>query len=208
LRYRGVTQEQQLHQAHRDYLESRVLSASPVVITEMLYQLAISSLESTIRHLKIGDDAALSTESSRALGAVSELARSLDHSVGAKFSLALADLYAYTQHQIQQGQAAKSERPFRNALAVLRPLLEGWSGVCKAEAAKTSAQAPVTTQGTTPDSMSGTASSTTSSAGSGAEEPVLAPKSPMPSEAASQSFSPYQGAYQQEQELGSRDWSC
>jgi flagellar protein FliS len=130
-----------VQQAQRDYLESRVLSAQPAELVEMLYQVAIQSLKKAIAHLKRGDALARAGEISRAQEAVNELMAALDHSVGASFTQTLASLYAYVQQQILKGHAGKSEEALQRAIEILTTLQEGWSGVCT-ELAK--ANQPVT----------------------------------------------------------------
>jgi len=124
-----------VQQAQRDYLESRVLSAQPAELVEMLYQVAIQSLKKAIGHLKSGDALARAGEVSRAQEAVNELMAALDHSVGASFTQTLASLYAYVQQQILKGHSGPSEDGLQRAIGILSTLEEGWSGVC-AELAK------------------------------------------------------------------------
>jgi len=119
-----------VQQAQRDYLESRVLSAQPAELIEMLYQVAIQSLKKAIGHLKSNDALARAGEISRAQEAVNELMAALDHSVGAAFTQTLASLYAYVQTQILKGHAGPSEEALQRAIGILNTLQEGWSGVC------------------------------------------------------------------------------
>src|SRR6478735_7123474 len=84
-----------VQQAQREYLESRILSAQPAELVEMLYQVAIQSLKKAIGHLKSGDAMARSREVTRAQEAVNEMMAALDHSVGASFTQTLAALYSY-----------------------------------------------------------------------------------------------------------------
>jgi flagellar protein FliS len=119
-----------VQQAQRDYLESRILSAQPAELVEMLYQIAIQSLRKAIGHLKSGDALARAGEITRAQEAVNELMAALDHSVGAAFTQTLASLYAYVQQQILKGHAGPSEDALQRAIGILNTLQEGWSGVC------------------------------------------------------------------------------
>lgn len=131
-----------VQQAQRDYLESRILSAQPAELIELLYQIALQSLKKAMGHLKTGDAMARAGEISRAQEAVNELMAALDHSVGASFTQTLASLYAYVQQQILQGHAGPSEDALQRAIGILATLQEGWSGVCT-ELAK--ANPPATT---------------------------------------------------------------
>jgi flagellar secretion chaperone FliS len=119
-----------VQQAQREYLESRILSAQPAELVEMLYQVAIQSLKKAIGHLKSGDAMARSREVTRAQEAVNELMAALDHSVGAAFTHTLAALYAYVQQQILKGHSGPSQEAFDRAMGILNTLQEGWNGVC------------------------------------------------------------------------------
>lgn len=118
-----------LRQAKRDYLQSRILTAHPVEIVEMLYQVAVDSLQEAIAELKSGDRFARSRAVSRAQEAVHELAVSLDRSVKAPFTANLAALYQYVLHQINMGHSRQSEPEFQDALTILTNLAGTWSEV-------------------------------------------------------------------------------
>jgi len=124
-----------VQQAQREYLESRILSAQPAELIEMLYQIAIQSLKRSISHLKSGDAMARSREVTRAQEAVNEMMAALDHSVGASFTQTLAALYSYVQQQTLKGHAGPSEEAFQRAIGILTTLQEGWDGV-RADLAK------------------------------------------------------------------------
>jgi len=120
-----------MHSAHRDYLEGRILSASPVTIIQMLYDVAVGSLKAALDKLASGDAMGRAREVSRAQEAVAELMVSLDHSAGAAFSKELARLYAYAQSEILEGHVQQSVEALRNAQSVLTILSEGWAAVCE-----------------------------------------------------------------------------
>jgi flagellar protein FliS len=139
-----------VQQAQRDYLESRILSAQPAELIEMLYQIAIQSLKKAIVHLKNGDAMARAAEVSRAQEAVNELMAALDHSVGASFTQTLASLYAYVQQQILKGHAGPSEDALQRAIGILATLQDGWNGVC-AELAKSNQPAMIPARDVEPE---------------------------------------------------------
>jgi flagellar biosynthetic protein FliS len=126
-----VTDPQKLEQAHRDYMQSRILTAHPTEIVEMLYQVAIDNLREAIELLKSGDRFARSRSVTKAQSAVHELAVSLDHSAGAPFTRTLADLYQYVLTQITMGHSRQPEREFRDALSILITLGSAWTEVRK-----------------------------------------------------------------------------
>lgn len=115
--------------AHRDYLESRILSAHPVEVVHMLYQVAIDSLNAAIVCLGTGDNFGRGRLVSKAQGAVDELMFALDSEKAPPLGRNLAELYDYVQREIIAGHTRRSEASFRNALSILTTLAEGWSGV-------------------------------------------------------------------------------
>lgn len=114
----------------RDYIEARVLSATPVEVVAMLFEVAIAGLLEAIAHLKAGERQARSRAITRAEQAVQELIFALNHSVDPRFSRRAEGLYRYALARMVAGHARESEREFREALAVLTPLEKAW-GVLK-----------------------------------------------------------------------------
>src|SRR5580704_1791604 len=120
-----------VQQAHRDYAESRILSAHPVEVVHMLYQVAIDNLNAAISHLRNRDHFARSYAVTKAQAAIHELILALDHSVNAPFTRTLSDLYHYSLQQITQGHGKQSEAAFREALSILTTLATAWAEVKK-----------------------------------------------------------------------------
>src|SRR5277367_1455003 len=118
-----------VQQAHRDYAESRILSAHPVEVVHMLYQVAIDNLNAAISHLRNQDHFARSYAVTKAQAAIHELILALDHSVNAPFTRTLSDLYHYSLQQITQGHGKQSEAAFREALSILTTLASAWAEV-------------------------------------------------------------------------------
>ncbi len=115
--------------AHRDYQQSRILSADPIEVVHMLYQVAIDNLNAAIACLRTGDNFERSRVVSKAQSAVDELMFALDNEKGAPLGRNLAELYDYVQREIIAGHLRRHEPSFRNALKILTTLSEGWSGV-------------------------------------------------------------------------------
>jgi flagellar biosynthetic protein FliS len=113
----------------KDYVESRILSAHPVEIVAMLYDVAIENLNDAIAHLKTHDRLARSRAVTRAQQAIHELLIALDHTVFPGFSRTTADLYQYALSRIVTGHAKESEKAFQEALTVLKPLGSAWAEV-------------------------------------------------------------------------------
>lgn len=116
-------------QAHRDYVESQVLSARPAERVYLLYKVAIESVNVAIEMLRDGDIFARGRAVNKAHEAVDELNFALDHSVGANFTRTLSELYIYIQTQLVKGHSQKSEQAFREALSVLVTLADTWREV-------------------------------------------------------------------------------
>jgi flagellar protein FliS len=119
----------QLQNVQRSYAEGRVLSAHPVELVHMLYQVAIDNLNAAIAHLKNRDAFARAYAVSKAEEAVGELVLSLDHSVNAPFTHTLSELYGYVMQRIVDGHARQSEQAFQEALSILTTLAETWAEV-------------------------------------------------------------------------------
>lgn len=116
-------------QAHRNYVESQVLSARPAERVYLLYKVAIDSVKVAIERLKDGDIFARGRAVNKAHEAVDELNFALDHSVGANFTRTLTELYLYVQRQLVKGHSQKSEQAFQEALSVLITLADAWKEV-------------------------------------------------------------------------------
>jgi flagellar biosynthetic protein FliS len=126
-----VTDVAALQQAHRDYAESQILSAHPVEIVHMLYQVAIDNVNEAIPQLRNRDHFARSRAVTKAQSAIHELLLALDHSVNAPFTDTLSDLYHYCLQQITLGHGKQSEQAFREALSILMTLATAWAEVKK-----------------------------------------------------------------------------
>jgi flagellar protein FliS len=123
--------DQFAQQAHRDYVENQVFSAHPAERVQMLYQVAIDSVNVAIARLKDGDIFARGRAVTKAHEAVDELNLALDHSVGASFTRTLTELYGYIQRQLVKGHSQKSEQALQEALSVLTTLSETWDEVVR-----------------------------------------------------------------------------
>jgi flagellar secretion chaperone FliS len=141
--------DQFAQQARRDYIENQVLSAHPVELVQMLYQIAIDSVNTAIARLRDGDIFARGRAVTKAHEAVDELILALDHSVGASFTQTLGELYSYVQRQLVAGHSQKSEDAFQKALSVLTTLADAWKEVVARTCGSGSSHAESTPQATT-----------------------------------------------------------
>lgn len=134
-----------LQNPYDSYIESQVLSASPVELVQMLYRAAIDATEAARRHLRNGDIAARTTAATRAYNLVAELTQSLDMESGGRLAESLRELYDYILRRIHEGNYQQLDAPFEEAVRLLNVLLEGWSAISAGPEIPTSGQ-PVSLQ--------------------------------------------------------------
>jgi flagellar protein FliS len=114
------------NQRYQESLDDEILTADPVRLIQMLYRGAVDSIIMARRYLKLGDIRARSRSVSKAMAIVTELSLSLNHTVGGDLSKNLAELYAYTEKLLIQGNQEQSDPPLAEAERLLSTLLEGW----------------------------------------------------------------------------------
>jgi len=131
---------------YQTYNEEEILTAGPMRLIQLLYRGALDSITSARRYLKLGDIRARSRAISKAMTIVTELALSLDHTVGGELSKNLAELYAYTQTLLIQANVKQSDPPLEEAERLLSTLLDAWQTCLPAEK-----QPRESTPGTTSD---------------------------------------------------------
>lgn len=111
------------------YLESEVLSASPIRLIELLYRGAIDATTAAKIAAEQGNALERSRHLSRSHAILVELSRSLDHSVGGQLSRDLVELYDYMQRQLTHANLSQQIQPIEDVHAVLTNLLEAWQQV-------------------------------------------------------------------------------
>lgn len=111
------------------YLESQVLTASPVELVELLYRAAIDAVGSARRHLAAGDIMSRAAAVTRAAGLVGELVQSLDMDNGGAIARDLRDLYDYILRRIQAGNFEQRDEPLAEAERLLTTLADAWRTV-------------------------------------------------------------------------------
>lgn len=108
------------------YLESRIFSADPVELVQILYESALESVERARRQLRDGDIAARSKEISRTGAVLAELAASVKHDAGPELARNLVELYDYMQRRLLEANFKQAEAPLAEVAGLLATLLEGW----------------------------------------------------------------------------------
>lgn len=114
------------------YFESRVLSADPLELIQILYEAAIESVEKAIGHLREGNIAARSKAISRAHAILVELGFSLSRDADPKLAANLIELYNYMERRLNEANFHQTEPPLAEVAKLLGTLLEGWAGCRKA----------------------------------------------------------------------------
>ena len=117
---------------HDQYLENRVLSASPVELVRLMYRGALDATNAARQHFATGDIAERTRALNRANGLVTELVTSLQPPTGAagqKMEQNLRRLYDYVLHQLAQAAITQTPGPLDQADAILRSLLEAWEKI-------------------------------------------------------------------------------
>ena len=128
---------------HDAYLESRVLSADPIELVNMLYQGCMQAVREARLHLAEGRIAERSREITKACQIVIELAVSLDHERGGEISRRLALLYDYMHRRLIEANMRQADEPLADVLGLLTTLAEGWEGVQTPQAKPAVDSAPV-----------------------------------------------------------------
>ena len=116
---------------HDAYLESRVLTADPIELVNLLYQACTKAVREARHHLAEGRIAERSKEINKACEIVIELATSLDHQRGGEISRRLAQLYDYMQARLLEANMHQTDTPLAEVLGLLSTLSEAWAGVVK-----------------------------------------------------------------------------
>src|ERR1017187_9206690 len=122
-----------VNSGHDAYLESRILTADPIELVNLLYQACVQAVREARRHLAEGRIAERSREINKACQLVIELATSRDHERGKEISRPLALLYDYIQRRLREANMQQSDAPLADVLGLLSTLSEAWAGIRKPE---------------------------------------------------------------------------
>ena len=120
--------------SHDAYMESRVLSAAPLELVNMLYQACTEAVREARHHLAEGRIAERSREINKAYEILAELTSSLDQERGGEISQRLALLYDYMERRLLDANMQQVDAPLVEVLGLLSTLSEAWTGVLSQEA--------------------------------------------------------------------------
>ena len=121
------------------YIESRVLSANPLELICILYQVALDSVRDARRYMAAGDIVARSKAICKAISAISELDGALNHSEGGAISRNLAGLYQYIRQRLTEGNMLQKEAPLAEVESLLATLSDAWKAASVQQALPPSA---------------------------------------------------------------------
>jgi flagellar protein FliS len=141
--------------AYDAYLESRIESAEPLQLVQLLYQGALAAVRDARRHLASGDIASRSRAVSKAFAIVTELTTSLDRARGGEIAFRLARFYDYVQRRLLEANLRQQDEPLAEVLGLLSTLAEAWQEIGeKTNPAPRAASAPWA-QAANPESADG-----------------------------------------------------
>jgi len=124
----------------KEYLSSRISSATPMELTRMLYEGAIQAVQAAIAAHRAGDILARGNAVTKAVHILGELRFSLRRETNPQYCDTLAGLYGYLQRRLIQAHAEKSESMLQEVDGLLQTLLEGWLGAIENLSGKQNAE--------------------------------------------------------------------
>lgn len=153
----------------KEYLSSRVSSATPMELTRMLYEGALQSVQEAVTAHRAGDILARGNAVTKAVQILGELRFSLRREVNPQYCDTLAGLYGYIQRRLIQAHAEKSESMLREVQGLIQTLLEGWIGAMDNLSGEQKAGAEAAVATSTSASASGVSASSPYSSESGSQ---------------------------------------
>ena len=110
-------------------LDSKVLSATPLELVNLLYQAAIEAVQTARQHLTRGEIVERGRSVGRAIEFLTELSASLDHDKGGELSTRLAALYDYLQRTLLDANFRQADEGLAQVETLLKTLNEAWSAI-------------------------------------------------------------------------------
>jgi flagellar protein FliS len=110
-------------------LETRIFSATPMELVQMLYKAAIEGVQTARYHLKRGEVVERGRAVTKTVAILAELNSSLDHAKGGELSASLAALYDYLQRTLLDANFRQADDGLAEAEKLLKTLDDAWSKV-------------------------------------------------------------------------------
>src|SRR6478752_6840709 len=108
-----------LCQLQKTYLEAEVLTASPVRLIEILFELGISTIECARECCRNGDILGRGQRVTKGVEILAELTNSLDFEAGGDLAKNYARLYDYCQRRLLEAQTRQSEPMLKEVQSLL-----------------------------------------------------------------------------------------
>jgi flagellar secretion chaperone FliS len=108
------------------YLETKVLTASPLQLVHLAYEGAMESVAEARSHLAAQDIHGRACAITRAQQIVTELQASLDFERGGEISTRLASLYEYMQQRLNAANFEQKDEPLAEVHQLLATVNEAW----------------------------------------------------------------------------------
>jgi flagellar secretion chaperone FliS len=118
-----------LCQLQKTYLEAEVLTASPVRLIEILFELGISTIESARECCRNGDILGRGRLITKSVEILVELTSSLNFEAGGEMAKNYARLYDYCQRRLLEAHIKQSEPMLQEVQSLLAELREAWQAV-------------------------------------------------------------------------------
>jgi flagellar protein FliS len=118
-----------LHQLQKTYLEAEVLTASPVRLIEILFDLSVNTLERARDCCRKGDILGRGQAVSKVVEILAELTSSLNFEAGGELAQNYARLYDYCQRRVLEAHLKQSEPMLQEIQCLLVEMREAWQAV-------------------------------------------------------------------------------
>jgi flagellar secretion chaperone FliS len=115
------------------YLESKVLTASPLQLIHLAYEGAIEAIANARVHVSEKRILERSTAITKAQQIIMELQASLDYAKGGDLSVRLGQLYDYMQRRLIEANVKQIDEPLADVQGLLTTLDEAWKEIAGAE---------------------------------------------------------------------------
>ena len=116
------------------YLADRVMTATPVELTAMLFDACVGSIKLAVRLQEAGEHVAALPKLTKAQSIVLELRTTLNHDAG-ELAGRLAALYTGAWTLLFRAGTKRDTAAAREALSVIEPLQQAWRGTFLTSAA-------------------------------------------------------------------------
>ena len=113
----------------KTYIEAEVLNASPVRLIQILFDLAVNSIENARECCRNGDILGRGRSITKSVEILAELTNSLDLEGGGDLAKNYARLYDYCQRRLLEAHVKQSEPVLEEVQSLLGELREAWQAV-------------------------------------------------------------------------------